>query len=78
MKFYWPIVAVSVLALATVDAAWATTKHRRHPAYVAAAPVSSYGPARMIEVRPGIIISSYDCITDEGYGRWRRCSDGKK
>jgi hypothetical protein len=32
----------------------------------------------MIEVRPGIIISSYDCIVDEGYGRYRRCSDGKK
>jgi hypothetical protein len=78
MRRYWPIVAVSVLTLATIDAAWATTKHRHHAAYVAAPTVSSYAPARMIEVRPGVIISSYDCITDEGYGRWRRCSDGKK
>jgi hypothetical protein len=78
MRRYWPIVAVSVLALVTIDAASATTKHRRHYAYVAAPPVSSYAPARMIEVRPGVIISSYDCIIDEGYGRYRRCSDGKR
>jgi hypothetical protein len=75
MRRYWPIVAVAALSVVTADAA--TAKHR-HRAYVAPAPVSSYGPARMIEVRPGVIISSYDCITDEGYGRWRRCSDGKK
>jgi hypothetical protein len=77
MRRYWPLVAVAALSLACVDAAWATAKHRHH-AYVAPAPVSSYAPARMIEVRPGVIISSYDRITDEGYGRWRRCSDGKK
>jgi hypothetical protein len=78
MRRYWTIAAASVLALATVDVAWASAKHRHHGAYVAPAPVSSYEPARMIEVRPGVIISSYDCITDEGYGRWRRCSDGKR
>jgi len=77
MNRYWPIVAASVLALTAQDAS-ATTKHRHHAAAVAAAPVSSYEPAHMIEVRPGVIISSYDCIIDEGYGRWRRCSDGKK
>ena len=35
---------------------------------------SSFAPPRMIEVRPGVWISSYDCITDDGYGRWRPCS----
>ena len=30
-------------------------------------------PAHMIEVRPGIWISSYGCITDEGYGRYNSC-----
>ena len=76
MKRHWPIVAVSVLALVTIDAAYAgANKHRRHVARVPAAVESSFAPARMIEVRPGVIISSYDCITDEGYGRWRPCSD---
>lgn len=30
-------------------------------------------PARMIEVKPGLWISSYGCITDEGYGRYNSC-----
>ena len=30
-------------------------------------------PARMIEVKPGVWISSYGCITDEGYGRYNSC-----
>jgi hypothetical protein len=77
MRRYWPLVAVAALSVATIDAAAAKHRHRAY-AYVPPAPVSSYGPARMIEVRPGIIISSYDCIVDEGYGRYRRCSDGKK
>jgi hypothetical protein len=78
MKRHWPIGAALVLSLATIDAACATAKHRHHiwraPVAVARAP--SFGSARMIEVRPGVIISSYDCITDDGYGRWRPCSDG--
>jgi hypothetical protein len=80
MKRHWPIVAASVLSLAMIDAAYATSKHRyRHRAApVAVAPTPSFAPARMIEVRPGVIISSYDCLIDEGYGRYRRCSDGKK
>jgi hypothetical protein len=81
MKRHWPIVALSVLALATIDGSLATEKHRhqgarhavRHPP-VSVAPASSFEPARMIEVRPGVIISTYDCITDDGYGRWRPCS----
>jgi hypothetical protein len=79
MKRHWPIVAVSVLSLMTIDAAYAgAKKHRRHVARAPVAVESSFAPARMIEVRPGVIISSYDCLIDEGYGRYRRCSDGKK
>ena len=79
MNTPWPLVAVSVLALVTVDSALA--KHYRHRAVVpyrpaVAAPSSFAGPT-MIRVRPGVIISSYDCITDDGYGRWRPCSDRK-
>jgi hypothetical protein len=79
MKRHWPIVAVSVVSLVTIDAAYAgAKKHRRHVAGAPVAVESSFAPARMIEVRPGLIISSYDCVTDDGYGRYRRCSDGKK
>jgi hypothetical protein len=81
MKHHWPIVVLSVLALATIDAALAGAKQRyrgvRHAvrhAPVSVAPASSFEPARMIEVRPGLIISSYDCITDDGYGRLRPCN----
>lgn len=45
------------------------------------APVQSYGspaprstePARMIQLPNGRWISSYGCVTDEGYGRYRDC-----
>ncbi len=77
MKRPWPLVAVSLLALVSTDSALA--KHRHRPS-VPAGPVavpSSSGPARIIQVRPGVFISSYSCITDDGYGRWRPCSDKK-
>jgi hypothetical protein len=83
MKRHWPIVGLSVLALATMDAACARAKQRhygaRHAVRNAPAsvdPTSSFGPARMYEARPGVWISTYDCVTDEGYGRWRPCSAG--
>jgi hypothetical protein len=83
MKRHWPIVALSVVALATIDVAHASAKQRHHGARHgvrhapgSVAPASSFGPARMYEARPGVWISTYDCITDEGYGRWRPCSAG--
>jgi hypothetical protein len=79
MKTHWPLVAVSLLALVTADSALA--KHYRHRAPVAGGPAveaqPSFSGPRMIQVRPGVFISSYDCITDDGYGRWRPCSDKK-
>lgn len=80
MKTHWPLVAASVLALVTTDSALA--KHYRHHARVAGGPAaadvhSSFAPPRIIQARPGVFISSYDCITDDGYGRWRPCSDKK-
>ena len=80
MKHYWPVAAATALVLVTADSALA--KHYRHRARVPAAPAAidvppSFGPARMIEARPGVFISSYGCITDDGYGRWRPCSDKK-
>jgi hypothetical protein len=81
MKRHWPIVGVSVLVLAIIDASLASAKQRHRGAHhavrhapVSVAPASSFEPARMIQVRPGVWISTYDCITDDGYGRWRPCS----
>jgi hypothetical protein len=79
MKTPWPLVTASILAVVTVDSALA--KHYRHRVRPPVPPAfgvhSSFAPARIIEVRPGVFISSYDCITDDGYGRWRPCSDKK-
>jgi hypothetical protein len=44
---------------------------------VAPVPRAGFGPARMIEARPGVFISSYGCIQDEGYGRWTYCGQGR-
>jgi len=79
MKRHWPIMALLLVGVATIDMAYAGAKQRhqraRHAPY-SVVPKSSFEPARMIQVRPGVWISSYDCVTDEGYGRWRPCSSG--
>jgi hypothetical protein len=83
MKRHWSIVVLSVVALVAIDTAYAGSKHRpyaprhvRHAPAGVAPPSSSFGPPRMYEARPGVWISTYDCITDDGYGRWRPCSSG--
>ena len=79
-------IAVAALVLAA-GAGEAAAKHRRHhhvihappPPYVAAPFFPRVSePARMIEVKPGYIISTYDCVTDEGGGRLRPCSAGPR
>jgi hypothetical protein len=83
MKAHWLIVGLSMVALATIDTSHAASKKRQQDARsgvrhapAAVAPQSSSGPARMYEARPGVWISTYDCITDDGYGRWLPCSAG--
>ena len=81
---YVPAIAMTAALALAASAAAAASKH--HPRYarharaaaVAPAPSSSFAPARMIEARPGVFISSYGCITDEGYGRWLYCGQGRK
>ena len=68
------VLAVSIAA----DVADAKSKARKRVAKpVAAQQWNTSGlhqqPARMIEVKPGVWISSYGCITDEGYGRYNSC-----
>jgi len=74
----------AALALAAPAASAASNQHRHvRKAHVPAVPghVSGFGssvePARIIEARPGVFISSYGCITDEGYGRWTYCGQGR-
>ncbi|MBV8754622.1 MAG: hypothetical protein JO328_17320 [Hyphomicrobiales bacterium] len=82
MRFV-PAIAVTVALALNASAAAASKKHHpryaRHPhaAAVARGPDSSFAPAHMIEARPGVFISSYGCIQDEGYGRWTYCGQGR-
>jgi hypothetical protein len=81
---YVPVfIGITAALVLGVTAACAASKHHaryvRHrptPAIVEHAPRSSFEPARIIEARPGVFISSYGCITDEGYGRWTYCGQG--
>jgi hypothetical protein len=83
MRYVPAIAMTAVLALAASAAIAASKHHPRYPrharaaAVVAPAPSSSFAPARMIEARPGVFISSYGCITDDGYGRWLYCGQGR-
>jgi hypothetical protein len=63
--------AVSIAAEAA-DAKWKQRK-RAAPVATQSAPGFHSQAARMIEVKPGRWISSYGCITDEGYGRYNSC-----
>jgi hypothetical protein len=82
MKIRSLTVGVSLSVLLAASAADAADRYRpksdRLDRHVTAAPspyVSSRAPAHMVEVKPGMWISSYGCVMDEGYGRLRNCSD---
>jgi len=84
MRYVTAIAITAALALGASAATAASKKHHsRHAAYPRApavagpAPYSGSGPARIIEARPGVFISSYGCIQDEGYGRWTYCGQGR-
>ena len=82
MKSHWPIVALSILLMTVIAGiAVAGSPHHRHQARrspAVATPGGAFEPAHMVEVRPGLFVSSYDCVIDEGYGRYRLCSQGLK
>ena len=84
LRLMTTLLTLSIVA-SLVPSVEAKTRHRKH----AVAPPPAAGlwytpshqePARMIEVRPGLWVSSYGCITDEGYGRIAPCdvSEGKR
>ncbi len=76
-------VGCSALCLmASIAPAAAKKHHSRHlrPAYALPMPYERYGDAagpHMIQVRPGLWISNWDCFTDEGQGRFKPCSTGR-
>jgi hypothetical protein len=65
---------LTITSASTVLADNNTQARSRYPRNQA--PVSLSTDPRMIESKPGLWISSYDCITDDGYGRYRSCSGG--
>lgn len=86
MRHPWMMIAAAACVVAAFDAASAAAKHRTRHARAAprasaiAAQVPPHSgrsePARMIEIRPGLFVSTYDCISDDGYGRFTPCSSG--
>jgi hypothetical protein len=89
LKEYAMTSKVLALAAAAVCLAAATSsadakykkRHVRHApmGYVqpGPAPMFHQEPARMIEIKPGLYISSYGCVTDEGNGRYLPCGAGR-
>jgi hypothetical protein len=67
-------VAIALL-LASTSTGLAHAPQARHARPHASAPARSFAPARMIEVRPGLWVGSYQCITDLDRGG-RDCSSG--
>jgi hypothetical protein len=65
---------LTITSASTVLADNYTQPRSRYPRNQAPASLTT-GP-RMIEPKPGVWISNYDCITDDGYGRYRSCSGG--
>jgi hypothetical protein len=70
------VAVVAALLVASTAAAPARVRHAaRHARPYAGLPMPSTAPARMIEVRPGLWVGSYQCITDLDRGG-RDCSSG--
>ncbi len=65
----------AAIVAALVFASTAAPAHVRHARAYAGVAVPSSAPARMIEVRPGLWVGSYQCITDLDRGG-RDCSSG--
>lgn len=67
---------VAALLIVSTVAAPAHVRHgQRHARPYVDAAESSFAPARMIEVRPGLWVGSYQCVTDLERGG-RDCSSG--
>jgi hypothetical protein len=82
MRYALAFAAAAALVTATTATSAASKHHPRYARHARApavveTPRSSLAAPHMIEARPGVFISSYGCITDEGYGRWTYCGQGR-
>jgi hypothetical protein len=64
-----------VLALLVASTSTGLAHGRHAPRHGHWAGAGSFAPARMIEVRPGLWVGSYQCVTDLDRGG-RDCSSG--
>lgn len=70
------VTLIAALLVVSTVAAPAHVRHAsRHARSYASVSVPSTAPARMIEVRPGLWVGSYQCIVDLDRGG-RDCSSG--
>jgi hypothetical protein len=78
------IIAAAVLAVSVTAAGAGSKKHRRHVPPVQEDGVPPWrggrdvGPAHFVRLPNGLIVSSYECFYDEGYGRYLACGAGRK
>jgi len=79
------IIAAAVLALSVTAAAAGAQKNRHHvPPGVQEDVVPPWrggrdiGPAHFVRLPNGLIVSSYECFTDQGYGRYWPCGAGRR
>jgi hypothetical protein len=66
---------LALLLTTTTSGTQASPAQIRHGRPYAGTPASRFAPARMIEVRPGLWVGSYQCIVDIERGG-RDCSSG--
>jgi hypothetical protein len=75
------IVALAALSLTVTVADAGTKKHRHHVRAPAPAPADAVWPfasrhdepAHFVRLPNGLIVSSYQCFFDAGYGRYTPC-----
>jgi hypothetical protein len=77
MKFTWLLAAVAATSLASVSAADAAARHKRHKEVVYPPARAYAAPAFVAQPRRPAWASPYECYTDEGYGRFWPCGAGK-
>ena len=71
------IAAVTALSFVAIGAADAAGKHKRHKT-VRTGGVVAYLPGNAVQTARPPWAQPWECYTDEGYGRFRPCSAGRR
>jgi hypothetical protein len=81
----WKVWIVAVAALIVGVTAADAKRHRRdvRPPPAPAGDIWPYStrwdqPAHFVRLPNGLVVSSYECFTDEGYGRYLACGAGRR